>query len=175
MKNSNLAQNLYDTYTSILSELGYDNWEALCAGEGLTTLDKQINWFVEDIDPSMEGHISNDESYTLAGELSCLFGLDDRFDGLADEITDAIAIAYIDTDDQAWMKDYKLEVLKDGLEEYNAENEEKITLAESISLDSDSDPNFFFWLFDSNRALVDDNGHLTKKGKEIYADFIACL
>lgn len=170
MDTRQLAQNLYDTYSSIIDELGYDNWSELCEGEGLTTLEKQINWFTEDIDPSMEGHISNDESYLIAGELSCLFGQDDRFDGLAGEITDAIAIAYIDT---AWDKEVKIASLREG---YNAqEDKDKISFAKYVSLRRESDPGFDRWLFDGNRALVDGDGHLTAKGKEKYADFLSGL
>lgn len=67
--------------------------------------------------------------------------------------------------------DYKREILQERLGQYNAENEEKISLGEYISLSSESDPNFFGWLFESNRALIDDNGQLTERGKEAYLRF----
>ena len=83
----------------------------------------------------------------------------------------------MDTKEKAinWRKEYKRQILEELVEEYNREydnEEDMISLHEYVRLESENDPNFFFWLFDSNSALVDEDGHPTKLGQEIFNEFL---
>lgn len=68
-------------------------------------------------------------------------------------------------------KNYKIQILK---ENYNQqENKDEISFSEYVNLESQSDPNFFSWLFGSD--CVDDQGHLTTEGEEAFEEFLAEL
>lgn len=66
-------------------------------------------------------------------------------------------------------REAKLKVLKERF----AEVDEVESLKTFITLSEDSDPNFFFWLFDRNEALVNiEDGHPTELGQEIFDEFL---
>ena len=86
----------------------------------------------------------------------------------------------MDTKEKAinWRKEYKRQILEENVEEYNREydnEEDMISLHEYVRIESDNDPNFFFWIFDRNEALVDEDGHPTELGQEIFNEFLESL
>lgn len=86
----------------------------------------------------------------------------------------------MDTREKAidWREEYKRQILEENVEEYNREydnEEDMISLYEYVRIESDNDPNFFFWIFDSNEALVDENGYPTELGQEIFNEFLESL
>lgn len=74
-----------------------------------------------------------------------------------------------------WREEYKLQILKENVEEYNREydnEDDMISLHEYVRIESENDPNFFFWLFNRNEDLVDEDGHPTELGQEIFNEFL---
>lgn len=86
----------------------------------------------------------------------------------------------MDTREKAinWRNEYKRQILEENVEGYNREydnEDDMISLHEYVRMESESDPNFFFWLFDRNEALVDEDGHPTELGQKIFDDFLESL
>lgn len=87
----------------------------------------------------------------------------------------------MDTREKAinWRKEYKRQILEENVEEYNREydnEEDMISIHEYVRTESDNDPNFFFWIFDRNEALVNpEDGHPTELGQEIFNEFLQGL
>lgn len=89
MKNcKEIAQEIYELFTSLLYQLGYETVEELHTGEKLSTLDEQIKYWADDLD---RYPLTNDEIDSLGICLSSIFGNDDRFDAFNTEILTAIA------------------------------------------------------------------------------------
>lgn len=69
-------------------------------------------------------------------------------------------------------KEYALQVLQENYENYrkNGDPADPTTLREYVEAQSESDPNFFRWLF--NSVDIDDFTDLTDDQKEEYKDFL---
>lgn len=168
------AIELHEMYLRRMDNLGYKNWEELCAGENLSSYEEERKWLTDFFDESWR---VNDEMETcfLEEQLQIELGNDKRFNGLVLQLCHDIALAYRSID---WREEYKLQILEENVEEYNREydnEEDMISLHEYVRIESDNDPNFFFWLFDRNEALVDENGYPTELGQEIFNEFLESL
>lgn len=165
------AIELHEMYLRWMDNLGYNKWEELCAGEGLTSYDEQKKWLTDFFDESWR---VNDEVETrsLEEQLQNKLGNDERFHGLDLRLCRDIALAHRNVD---WLEEYKIRILDDRVEEYNREydnEEDMISLYEYVCTESENDPGFFSWLFDSNSALVDEDGDPTELGQEIFDEFL---
>ncbi len=166
------AIELHEMYLRWMDNLGYKNWKELCAGEGLTSYDEQKKWLTDFFDESWR---VNDEmdTYYLAEQLEIELGDDERFSGFSLELCRDIALTHRNID---WHEESKIRILYDLVEEYNREydnEEDMISLYEYVRIESDNDPNFFFWIFDRNEALVNiEDGHPTELGQEIFNEFL---
>ena len=168
------AIELHEMYLGWMENVGYKNWKELCAGEGLTNYDEQKKWLTEFLDESWR---VNDEMEThyLEEQLEIELGGDERFSGFSLELCRDIALAHRNVD---WLEELKIRILYERVEEYNREydnEEDMISLYEYVRTESENDPNFFFWLFDRNEALVDEDGHPTELGQEIFNEFLQGL
>lgn len=168
------AIELHEMYLRCMDNLGYKNWGELCAGENLSSYEDERKWLTEGIESYWR---VNDEMETcfLEEQLQIELGNDKRFNGLVLQLCHDIALAYRSID---WCKEHKLQILDDRVEEYNREydnEEDMISLYEYVRTESENDPGFFFWLFDSNEALVDENGYPTELGQEIFNEFLESL
>lgn len=69
-------------------------------------------------------------------------------------------------------KEYALQVLQENYENYrkNGSPTDMTTLREYVEAQSESDPNFFHWLF--NSESIEDLTDLTEEQKEEYNDFL---
>lgn len=86
----------------------------------------------------------------------------------------------MDTREKAinWRKEYKRQILEENVKGCNREcdnEDDMVSLHEYVRIESDNDPNFFFWIFDRNEALVDEDGHPTELGQEIFDEFLGSL
>ena len=140
------AIELHEMYLRWMDNLGYKNWKELCAGENLSSYEEQKKYLTEDIESYLRVNNEMDTHY-LEEQLESELGDDERFSGFSLELCRDIALAYRSID---WCEEYKLQILEENVEEYNREydnEDDMISLHEYVRIESDNDPNFFFWLF----------------------------
>lgn len=166
------AIELHEMYLRWMDNLGYKNWKELCAGEGLTSYEEQKKYLTEDIESYWR--VNNEmDTHFLEEQLQIEICYDERFSGFSLQLCRDIALAYRSID---WCEEHKRQILEELVEECNREydnEDDMISLHEYVRIESDNDPNFFFWIFDRNEALVNiEDGHPTELGQEIFNEFL---